>query len=57
MYARPTYMHTCVAGANESSNEITPEFIGRWFIPQNHIIIYAGTTTWPDVLQPLHSTH
>ena len=22
-----------VAGANESSNEITPEFIGRWFIP------------------------
>ena len=25
---------TSVAGANESSNEITPEFIGRWFIPQ-----------------------
>ena len=24
---------TYVAGANESSNEITPEFIGRWFIP------------------------
>ena len=22
-----------VAGANESSNKITPEFIGRWFIP------------------------
>ena len=22
-----------VAGANKSSNEITPEFIGRWFIP------------------------
>ena len=27
-------LHGNVAGANESSNEITPEFIGRWFIPQ-----------------------
>ena len=26
-------MVVSVAGANESSNKITPEFIGRWFIP------------------------
>ena len=25
--------HMYAEGANESSNEITPEFIGRWFIP------------------------
>ena len=48
---------TYVAGANESSNEITPEFYRKMVYSLNHIMSYTGTSTQPDVLRPLHSTH